>query len=601
MNVALAHRGPNADGTFLKDEVGLAHRRLSILDLSAGANQPIHSSCGMYTAVYNGEVYNFKEIAKDLNVNLKTHSDTEVVLEAYAKWGPRFVDRLNGMFALAIYDHKNQRLDLFRDRIGIKPLYYYWDGKDFLFASEAKAILSAGISPEINLESLKDSFFLEYVPGTQSIFKNIFKLRPGHSLRVDKTGIKVERYYNLLDHISSSRPAQRSEYEMNQEFSQLLSRATSGALISDVPIGTFLSGGTDSSLVTAKAQQVTEIPMSAFTVKFDSGFDESSFANDVAMLLGVSHHTIPVRQQDAIGLIKDLPSHYDDLFFSQSAIPTFMLCQSASDHVKVALSGDGGDELFMGYGYYNWMRRMQILNGLGAGHLRHLTSLAMAQFGSRFERAGRVLDYPNRKNMWLHIWSQENYMFNESEISELFGSKYEHTSTIEDWQEINNLPIHYYDKVSLFDLKYYLPDNLLYKVDIASMAHGLEVRVPLLDHNVVEYALGRSWRDKIRGKDSKHMLKKELLRHLPPDLVYREKWGFAPPIQDWLLKDYSGLIDTYLSPKKIESQGLLNAKFISNLIIEFRSGKTHHYKRLWSLLMFQFWLERYIPENSNAA
>lgn len=594
MTGALSHRGPDAEGYFMEGNVGLGHKRLSIIDLSDSSNQPMNSQCNKYVVVYNGEIYNYKEVARDLNLNLITTGDTEVVLEAFVKYGPEFIHKLNGMFSIAIYNKEKKELFLFRDRMGIKPLYYYYDGQAFAFASETKSLLKLPIDKSINLEAVKDYFFLEYIPGDLSVFKKIKKLENGCFLRFSKEGLAIHRYYDILDKYSPS--ADLGEKQTFEDLNEKLSKSIQYQSISDVPVGAFLSGGTDSSLICALFQKQNTSSINTFTIGFDvKEYDESAYAGKVAELLKTNHSLTMVDDRESKGVIPALTEKYDEPFAVPSAIPSLIVCNKARQHVKVALSGDGGDELFMGYGYYQWYNRVKKINSIGGYPFRKLVSVMMAELGtSRQKRAARVLNYPDFSRQWLHIWSQEQYMFTENEISILFSKPYSHESTLACWEKINKMPLHPFEKISLFDIKNYLPNDLLYKIDIASMASGLEVRVPFLDHHFVEFSINLPLKYKVRGKEQKVLLKKALEEFLPDDLIYRKKWGFPAPVDTWLKNDLAYLMDQYLNKEVLMKQDLFNYAFVIKLVREFKQGKSFHFKRVWSLIIFQMWYEKYI-------
>ena len=360
MTDALSHRGPDASGYFYNPHKGMAlgHRRLSILDLSDTANQPMTSHCGRYVMVFNGEVYNFKEIANKLKKrNWKTSSDSEVILEAFVAWGTNFVHHLNGMFAIAIYDKKEDKLFLFRDRMGIKPLYYFFNEKDFIFSSELKAICAIKNNLEINHNSIYTYLHLGYVPGNQTIYQETFKLKQGSYLTYHEGEISNEPYWNVGNKIKKE--VNQNFIKSKQELKLLLQQSIEKRLISDVPIGTFLSGGIDSSIVTAVAQEVNNSAINTFSIGFDDKKHNESFhAKKVANYLGTYHNEFILKEQDAIHELENIMNHFDEPFADSSALPTMLVSKMAKRHVTVCLSGDGGDELFMGYGAYKWAERI---------------------------------------------------------------------------------------------------------------------------------------------------------------------------------------------------------------------------------------------------
>ncbi len=595
MTNALKHRGPDAFGYYYDNilNIGLGHRRLSIIDVSEAGNQPMTSHCERYTMVFNGEVYNFNEIKKKLKRNWKSNSDSEVILEGFAEFGADFVSQLNGMFAIALWDKTEGKLYLFRDRFGIKPLLYFFDGKSFAFGSELKALLSLKFPRKLNREAVKDYLFLEYIPQDQTVFENYFKLKPGHFLVVDdKKKLEIKPYYQILDKLSDKN--RRSEQEAKEELKEQLTQSIQLRKNSDVPIGAFLSGGADSSLICSVFQDVEKTPINTFNIGFDvAEFDESIYASKVADHLKTNHHYNLVSEQNAKHKIQAIIDQYDEPFAVPSVIPTTILSQITKENVTVALSGDGGDELFMGYGYYNWHHRIDKLRKFGGKFGVKVAAQILKSTNNRGKRAARVMDIPDFGMSWQHIWSQEQYMFHESEISELFSEPYKHTSTHENWKSINNLPINAFEKISLFDIQNYLANDLLHKVDIASMSSGLELRVPLLDHNLVEFAINLPIEHKVNQGEQKYLIKKLLEDYLPHDLIYRQKWGFPAPVGHWMQSDLAYLIDTYLSKQIIDQLGLFNYSFVEKLVKEFKQGSYYHYKRIWALIIFNMWYEKW--------
>ncbi len=606
MTTAIKHRGPDAEGFFWDEQkqIGLGHRRLSIIDLSVSANQPFYAQDGRYAMVFNGEVYNFQEIKKDLqrekNIEFKTNGDTEAIIEAFAHWGLEAVHRFNGMFAIALWDREQNELFLIRDRIGIKPLYYYFDGTHFAFASELKALLTLPFKASINMEALKDYLFLEYVPAPNSIIKGIKKLEKGHYLKFDQSTLKVETktYYNLVDQLNQTNTGGNTEEVHAQELKSKLEESLKRRSISDVPIGAFLSGGTDSSLISSTFQKLFDQPINTFTIGFEvPDFDESEYAKQVSDHIGSTHYFSRIKDSDSISMAEHIVEYYDEPFAAPSTLPSLMVCKRAKDYVTVALGGDGGDEIFMGYGHYNWMNRIQKIRKYGGGSLQKVTGFILSNGNNWHKRAARIFDYNDPESMWLHIWSQEQYMFSEKEIGQLFDTTYKHQTLLPSWSKINEMSISSEEKVSLFDLNHYLPDNLLYKMDIASMASALEVRVPLLDHELIESAINMPMEMKINEGQQKYLMKKILAKDLPEALVYRKKWGFPAPVGNWLKSELSFLIEKYLASTVLKKQNLFNHNIIQKLITDFKSGLQFHYKRVWALIVFQMWYEKYMDND----
>lgn len=579
---ALAHRGPDAEGFFLDGPVGLGHRRLSIIDLSTSANQPMTSHNGRYVMVYNGEVYNYKEIENDIrlasyDLRLTTSSDSEIILEAFTIWGPEFVNKLNGMFSIAIYDKLEKSISLFRDRIGIKPLYYYWDGNNFAFASELKALKQSSFiqnNISINSVAINEYLHLGYIPEPHSIYKNIYKFPAGSWAKLDSKDFEIKKYWNIDDQISDHLIT--GEHEAKERLKELLISSVKYRMISDVPFGTFLSGGIDSSLVTAIAQSISSEPVKTFTIRFDDEkYDESSYARAVTDYLGTNHHEYMVTEKDGIELIPELMNIYDEPFADSSAIPTLLVSKMAKQHVTMTLSGDGGDELFMGYGAYKWAER---LNNPLIKNFRGPIKGSLSMFNNRYQRVAHLFENVSPEQLCSHIFSQEQYLFSRSEIKKILKPEYHHEFRLDEAPVLtrNLTPA---EKQSLFDLKYYLKDDLLVKVDRASMHYSLETRVPLLDYRIVEFAYNLHPSLRNRNGISKYLLKKVLYDFVPSTYFDRPKRGFAVPLQRWMK---SGLLNDGILNR--EQNSLFNTPEVSNLQKNFFSNrKDYLYNRIWLL------------------
>ncbi|MBK6384544.1 MAG: asparagine synthase (glutamine-hydrolyzing) [Chitinophagaceae bacterium] len=598
---ALQHRGPDAEGFYYdaKTHVGLGHRRLSILDLSAAANQPFYSKDRRFVMVYNGEVYNFKEVAEKYKIAAHTTSDSEVILEAFALKGMDCVNDFNGMFAIAIWDTVEERLFLIRDRFGVKPLVYYKSADGFAFASELKALLQLAVRKKINKAALQSYLYLEYIPGPDCILEDFYKLPNGHYAEIGRGEMKILPYYRFRDTIISRPVPVKSENETLDEFESLLSSSVKYRQISDVPIGAFLSGGTDSSLICALFQKQNSNPVNTFTIGFDvEGYDESGYASQVASVLKTNHSETHLTDKSSMAIVDRIVDFYDEPFAAPSTIPSYLVCNVARKHVTVAMSGDGGDELFMGYGYYDLYRKIKRLYRLDPGIGRSILKRIFSSKGERYERAARIFDLPG-KNLLAHLWSEQQYMFSEKEIRGLLNTEETHLPVLDSWADINKMPLSDFEKISLFDIEQYLAHDLLYKMDAASMSNSLEVRNPYLDYRLVEFSYNLPQEYKINKGVPKYLMKKLLERYLPKDLVYRRKWGFPAPIGNWLTRDLSYLIDKWLDPARIKSQGIFNEKMVRQYVDAFRSGKKFHDKRIWSLIFFQMWFEKYIGQNGD--
>lgn len=596
MTNCLRHRGPDAEGFLYEpaEGLGLGHRRLSVIDLSEAANNPMWSHNGRYAIIFNGEIYNYQEIAAKYGIRQKTTSDTEIILEAFDRFGIDCLQDFNGMFAFAIWDTLEKTLYLVRDRFGVKPLVYYWDGKDFAFASQLSALLQLPIDKKININAVQDYLFLEYIPAPATIFENIHKLQNGSYIVIRQGRVEIRNYYDLHEKIQQRPLPARGDGEVAEEFKALLASSVKYRQISDVPIGAFLSGGTDSSLICALFQQQNETPVNTFTIGFDvPGFDESKKAAAVASILKTNHAEFHLAVKDSVSIVERLVDVYDEPFAVPSAIPSYLVCHEARKLVTVAMSGDGGDELFMGYGHYSLYRKMKAIHRFDAGIGRRVLATLLDNMSVKYQRGARIARVP-AKDLLIHLWSEEQYMFTEKEVGLLLQRKYENHSARDTWRKIDKMCMHDFEKISLFDIQLYLSHNLLYKMDAASMANSLEVRLPYLDYRLVEYSFNLPLRFKIRNGTQKYLMKEILRKYLPDDLVFRRKWGFPAPVGDWLYKDLSYLIDKWLDPGLLSRQGIFNTAEVKKYLDAFRSGQKFHYKRLWAIIVFQMWYDKYV-------
>ncbi len=597
MTRRLQHRGPDAEGFYNNREqnIFLGHRRLSILDLSEAANQPFYSKDKRYVMVFNGEVFNYQEIAAKNNITTVTTSDTEVIIELFAQKGAQAFKEFNGMFAIAIWDTLEEKLTLVRDRFGIKPVCYY-DGPDgFAFASEIKSIIQLPIPRLINSEALADYLFLEYIPKPNTIFQNIKKLTNGCYLEIGKDlRIQIKTYYDIRDKYN---PFVVKEEDAISQFQDILSNAVKTRMISDVPVGTFLSGGVDSSLITAKFQENSAQSVDSYTIGFEEKkYDESVYAQRVATILQTNHHERRFNSEDIFSELKNAVEFYDEPFAVASVMPSMLVSGIARQHAAVALSGDGGDELFMGYNTYKWYERMSTLKRMGGKPALNLAEKMLATMGGKPAIKARLFDGWKDQHPYINLWSQDQQMFTQKEVGKLLNYAYKHQTTIPYWESLEKANMNDMQEVSLFDIQYYLADDLMYKMDIASMRHGLEVRCPFLDYNLVEYAVNLPVELKIKNGSQKYILKKALEKYLPndKDIIYRTKWGFAAPSEEWLKESHKYLIDQYLAPKRITEQGIFSSREISKLVASFREGNYFHGKRIWALIIFQLWYDQYM-------
>ena len=590
MTNRMAHRGPDASGFAVIDHCGLGHRRLSIIDLSNAANQPMTSHSGKHVMVFNGEIYNYLEIAAELQKSnptlaFKTHSDSEVILEAFEIWGETFVESLNGMFAIAIYSIEDRKLYLFRDRMGVKPLFIYRHEDTLAFASELKSItelLKSKNCLSIDRDAVGEFLHLGYIPSPRTIYREIQKFPKASYVVFDGKSLKTETWWNLNAKIGPS--FVKNEPEAKEELKSLITSAVKYRLISDVPFGTFLSGGTDSSVVTAVAQQVSNEQIKTFSIGFeDAKHNEAPFAKRVAEYLNTNHHEYTLSYRDALQLIPKMQEMYDEPYADSSAVPTFLVSQMARQQVTMTLSGDGGDELFMGYGAYIWANRLnRPLLKLG-----HNAAACILRRGSdKYKRVSSLLSYPKGTFMPSQIFSQEQYFFSWPEVHSLMKSE-DLKLDFSLYSEQVNRSLSVAEKQALFDLHYYLPDDLLVKVDRATMQNSLETRVPLLDYRIVEFALNLPETLKTKNGCSKYLLKQVLYDFVPPELFSRPKWGFSIPLDQWMKNELKEYIESYLF---IEND-YLDSKMVKKLYQRFLAGENHLYQRVWAVCVLNRFLE----------
>jgi asparagine synthase (glutamine-hydrolysing) len=604
MTGAVSHRGPDDEGLLFVEtasaQVGLGHRRLSILDLSAGGHQPMQFQ--QLSIVFNGEVYNFRLIRSELEglgYTFGSHSDTEVILKAWHKWGPACLEKFRGMWAFALYNHDTEQLILCRDRVGVKPLYYYHYESLFLFGSELKALAQhPSFTREIDQQAL--SLFLQYgyISAPFSVFRNTRKVLPGHYVVLDRNGSRKEHCYwspaNWVVRGMQEREIwlAKNESEVVAELEDLLAGAFSLRLVSDVPVGIFLSGGIDSSLVASLLQKNTSARLKTFTIGFhESAYDEAADARKIAEHLGTDHAELYCTAKDARDVIPLLPALYDEPFGDSSAIPAFLVSGLARKAVTVALSADGGDEQFFGYNTYeNALGRKMAMDRLPAALRRGAGAAAEllgAAGGTRFRKLAAALGGSNTV-----LFDQFSKYLLEDEARRLgAASTLAHPSLVEVPQDAE-----FHQLMALYDLRTYLPDDILVKVDRATMGASLEGREPFLDHRILEYSLRMPLEWKFRNGTRKYILKKILAKHLPPALFDRPKRGFSIPVAEWMRHDLKDMVHHYLSSKKVKEAGLLNASATTGILRRFMKGSRHpgDAQKLWYLLVFQLWKEKWM-------
>jgi asparagine synthase (glutamine-hydrolysing) len=601
----LTHRGPDDDGYYLNGNVGLAMRRLSIIDLNTG-RQPIHNEDRTVWTVFNGEIYNFPELRRDLlakSHTFYTSTDTEVIVHLYEEYGINFPAHLSGMFAIALWDEKQRRLMLVRDRLGIKPLYYALLPDRLLWGSEIKAILGEGLKPSLDFQALSHYLSLLYIPAPCSIYREISKLEPGHTL-VWQEGQTVIRSYWDLARIGPLDAGPREWEDIKATLHSLLLEAVRSHLVSDVSLGVFLSGGLDSSTVVALMRQVNHGAIKTFSIGFDEpSYDERAYARIVSRQFGTEHTELQVTP-DAADLVHKLVHHFDEPFADSSAIPTYYLAQLTSQHVTVALGGDGGDEIFAGYATYQADKLAQIYCAL-PGFLsrglipRLVRSLPVSDRKVSFDfKARRFVEHaclePQRRHYaWKAFFNEDlkQSLLNDDIISSLNGnldsfSVYSrHSEAVRHWDDLN--------RFQYADLKVYLPDDILVKVDRMSMAHSLEARVPLLDHRLVEFMFQIPGAMKMPGLRLKHLLKETMRDILPPEILKKPKGGFNVPMSLWLKTSLRDLLEEYLSPEMIKRQGCFNAESVNRLIKDHLAERADYSRNLWALLNFTIWRQTF--------
>jgi asparagine synthase (glutamine-hydrolysing) len=590
---SIAHRGPDAGGVFMDKNIGLAHKRLAILDLSSLANQPFVSKSGKHIIVYNGEVFNFNELSKELDFPLKTRTDTEVVVELFEKFGMSFVDKLIGMFAMAIYAVETKELVLVRDRLGVKPLYYFWDGKDFVFASEIKALLTVDKirnNLSLNHSSIASFLHLGFIPSPASIYNEIHKVPSGSYISINESGVKITQYWSPENKIRSANKQKYSDAK--EELRELVESSVKYRLKSDVPVGILLSGGIDSSLIASVASKFASGQVNTFNIKYEyDDVDESFYSKKVAESVGSIHHEYLLTVKDAKEHLESVIDKFDEPFSDSSALPSFLASRMAAQYGKVLLSGEGGDELFMGYGTYNWSRRMSypgvdMMKGVLAGLIDKCG-------GRRYKGRSNMFKYAEASSLQSHIFSQEQYFFSEFEIKQLLKPEYRAGVLIDaDFTKLSRT-FSLSEKQALFDIKYYLKDDLLIKTDMASMLNSIEARTPLVDHRIVEFALNLEEGFKVRKGQNKFILK-DLLKDYISDVDFeRPKKGFSIPLSRWLKTDLKYLIDDYLSEEEVNRLGVLDYKEVLKVKNFFFNGYYYVYVKLWTMIVLQKFLANY--------
>ncbi|MEW5977983.1 MAG: asparagine synthase (glutamine-hydrolyzing) [Acidobacteriota bacterium] len=598
MSKVQSHRGPDESGEYLGHQAGLGHRRLSIIDLSSG-QQPLTNEDGTVWISFNGEIYNYADLNRELESRHRFHtrSDTETIVHLYEECPDDFVAKLRGMFAFGLWDDRRRRLVLARDRLGKKPLYYYHDSAKLVFASEIKSILEhPNLDLEVDEQSLSDYLSLGYVPAPKSIYRQVRKVRPGHYLVCERGEIREVRYWDLQFGVNG----ELSEEEWLQRFLEEFRQAVAIRLMSEVPLGAFLSGGLDSSSVVALMTEILDQPVKTATIGFkEELFDESGFAQEVATHLKTDHH-MRVVTPDKIQTIEKLAWHYDEPFSDSSALPTYYVSKVAREKVTVCLSGDGGDENFAGYRRYWFDLRENWLRAVLPSTLRRAVFGPMAYVYPKMDWAPQFL----RAKATFQSLAQEpveGYFESMSTFRKLDKCRAlsgDVQNQLRGYDSVDVFRAHYLQsgsddplsRIQYLDIKTYLTDDILTKVDRASMATSLEVRCPLLDHKLMELIASMPPTLKLKGRMAKYLFKRAMERYLPNEIIHRRKMGFGVPLAQWFRGGIKDFAHEHLVSK---SDPYLSSGFIRTIWHQHQSGSRDRSSQLWSVLMFRLWLDQF--------
>lgn len=608
MNRTMIHRGPDGEGYFFEEiqeaQIGLAHRRLSIIDLSSHANQPMFYE--NYVLIFNGEIYNFQEIKEQLIAlghTFHTQSDTEVILHAFQQWHTQCIDKMIGMFSFVLLDKNKGEIYAFRDRAGVKPFFYYWHEGVFLFGSELKVLMQhPAFKKTISLDSLASFMNYGYVPTPNSIFENTHKLKPGHFIKMSlsKKEIEIIKYWNVLN--AYQRPKVDISYkEAKVETEKILKKAFQYRMVADVPVGVFLSGGYDSTCVTAMLQADSAQKIKTFTIGVgDSNLNEAPFAKQISDYIGTDHQELYCTEKDALDIVPQLPHFFDEPFADSSAIPTILVSKLAAGSVKVALSADAGDEIFGGYNRYAYYEKIRFLEKFPQFGKNTISwAIRMAQHGTqyivkhpltlqRMDKMQKLISNPSASN----IMDSFTHHFSEKELQDLFSNAFAAQQSLFDPH-----PKHPKDNLSAMmaiDYQTYLLDDILTKVDRATMSQSIEGREPFLDQHIIEWAAQLPNHFKYHKGTKKRILRDITHNYIPKEMMDRPKMGFAIPLQKWLKE---GLLNNYMyyfDSAFVSSQGLFNPSAIQNLLRQFERGNGLYTLRIWHYLMFQMWYESYM-------
>jgi asparagine synthase (glutamine-hydrolysing) len=611
MACAVSHRGPDGQGVFhavtSDATIGLGHRRLSIIDLSTAANQPMHYD-GMHI-IFNGEIYNYEEIRDELIAKghqFTTNSDTEVILHSWREWGPKAIDQWHGMFAIALFDERNNEVVCIRDRAGVKPLHYYWENDLFLFGSELKSLVKhPRFSKKINVNAVASFLQYGYVPHPHCIYQHTLKLQPGCYLRMDLGSRKISttQYWNVYNAYNKPKLSIGMD-EAIEETEKILQKAFQYRMVADVPVGVFLSGGYDSSCVTALLQKNSSEKIKTFTIgTTDNKLNEAPFAKQIAAHLGTDHTEYYCTPQEALDIIPELPHFFDEPFADSSAIPTILVSRLARKEVTVALSADAGDEIFAGYNRYDYIYRYGKKISAIPKPIRKMAVAAMGNisseripyfrdkqnFHSRYDKLKNLLADPSPAELLKNL----SIVFTDKELGELFNKSIIPLATAHQSTELEtgfSDPLSY---MMAIDYQTYMVDDILQKVDRATMSISLEGREPFLDQDIIEWAAQLPSDYKYYEGQKKYILKQIVYKYIPREIMDRPKMGFGIPIETWLANELKDLVNEYLSDKNLEVHGLFNVDAVRNILNDFFGGRKEKYLKVWYLLMFQMWYKQW--------
>ena len=612
MTGTLAHRGPDGEGFYFNQtnhaSIGLGHRRLSIIDLSAAANQPMHFD-GLHI-IFNGEIYNYQEIRNELiqkGHQFATHSDTEVMLHGWREYGEDCIQKWRGMFSIALYDEKNNELICIRDRAGVKPFYYYHHDGLFLFSSELKAFHAHPFfQKKINTDAVASYLQYGYVSSPYCIFEHTQKLPAAHILKLNcKTGeLKISPYWNVYDHYNKPKLS-ISLSDAIDETEKILEQSFALRMVADVPVGVFLSGGYDSSCVTALLQKNSSDKIKTFTIgSTDKKLDEAPFAKEIANRLGTDHTEYYCTPMEALDIIPELPYYYDEPFADSSGIPTILVSRLARKRVTVALSADAGDEIFAGYNRYDYISRYgnklksipRPLRKIAAGAMEKIPSenipyfRTRKHFHSRYDKLKNLLHDPSTEELLRNL----SHVFPTKEVQGVFNDEIKILPTLHNSSELRK---EFYDPLSFMmavDYQTYMVDDILQKVDRATMSVSLEGREPYLDQLIIEWVAQLPSEFKYYQKQKKFILKQIVHKYIPKEMMERPKMGFAIPMEEWLKHELKEMVLENLNDQSLSAHGLFNKKEINNIVKSFYQGRTEKYLKIWHLLMFQMWYKQWM-------